>query len=52
MELVAHDKKAAKRLNIPQSIGHEFVMADKGKDVSNLPSKVKKGGKINKIVGW
>jgi len=31
MELVAHDPAAAKRLGIPQSVGQEFVQADKGK---------------------
>ena len=37
MAMVAHDPKAAKRLKIPQSVGKEFVSADKGK-------KFKKGG--------
>ena len=31
MAMVAHDPKAAKRLKIPQSVGKEFVSADKGK---------------------
>lgn len=31
MAMVAHDPKAAKRLDIPQSVGREFVEADKGK---------------------
>ena len=31
MAMVAHDPKAAKRLGIPQSVGKEFVTADKGK---------------------
>ena len=31
MALVANDPKAAKRLGIPQSVGKEFVKADKGK---------------------
>lgn len=31
MAMVAHDPKAAKRLGIPQSVGQEFVSADKGK---------------------
>ena len=30
MELVAHNPQAAKRLGIPQSVGQEFVQADKG----------------------
>lgn len=29
MEMVAHDAKAAKRVGIPQSVGKEFVAADK-----------------------
>ena len=31
MAMVAHDPKAAKRLKIPQSVGKEYVAADKGK---------------------
>jgi len=31
MAMVAHDPKAAKRLKIPQSVGQEYVAADKGK---------------------
>lgn len=31
MAMVAHDPAAAKRLGIPQSVGKEFVAADKGK---------------------
>lgn len=31
MAMVAHDPKAAKRLKIPQSVGQEFVKADKGR---------------------
>ena len=38
MEMVAHNPKMAKKVNIPQSVGKEFVAADKGK-------KFKKGGK-------
>lgn len=29
MEMVAHDSKAAKRLGIKQSVGEDFVQADK-----------------------
>jgi hypothetical protein len=42
MAMVAHDPKAAKRLGIPQSVGKEFVSADKGK-------QFKKGGSIMAI---
>ena len=31
MAMVAHDPAAAKRTGIPQSVGKEFVTADKGK---------------------
>jgi hypothetical protein len=31
MAMVAHDPAAAKRVGIPQSVGEEFVKADKGK---------------------
>ena len=31
MAMVAHDPAAAKRVGIPQSVGEEFVQADKGK---------------------
>ncbi len=34
MEMVAHNKAAAKRLGIPQSVGKDFVNADKGKTFS------------------
>ena len=42
MAMVANDPKAAKRLGIKQSVGEDFVKADKGK-------KFAKGGKIEKI---
>ena len=41
MALVANDPKAAKRLKIPQSVGAEFMKADKGK-------KFKGGGMATK----
>jgi len=31
MEMVAHDPAAAKRVGVPQSVGRDFVEADKGK---------------------
>ena len=40
MAMVAHDPKAAKRLGIPQSVGEEFMQADKGK-------KLRFGGSTN-----
>ena len=46
MAMVAHDPAAAKRLGISQSVGKEFVQADKGK-------KFKEGGmaESKKMVG-
>ena len=41
MALVANDPKAAKRLGIKQSVGEEFMKADKGK-------KFKEGGMMDK----
>jgi hypothetical protein len=43
MALVANNPKAAKRLGIPQSVGEEFMKADKGK-------KFGKGGEMKKKV--
>lgn len=37
MAMVAHDPKAAKRVGIPQSVGQEFVSADKGKSFKSRP---------------
>ena len=31
MAMVAHDPKAAKRMGIPQSVGQDYVKADKGR---------------------
>lgn len=31
MEMVAHNPAAAKRVGVPQSVGKDFVAADKGK---------------------
>lgn len=44
MALVANDPKAAKRLKIPQSVGEEFMKADKGK-------KFGKGGEMKEPKG-
>lgn len=32
MAMVAHDKAASKRLGIPQSVGKDYVKADKGRN--------------------
>ncbi len=34
MEMVAHSPAAAKRVGVPQSVGREFVTADKGKKIA------------------
>ena len=34
MEMIAHDPKKAKQLGVPQSVGQDFVAADKGKKFS------------------
>ena len=39
MAMVAHNPKAAKRLGIPQTVGQEFMKADKGR-------KFSEGGKM------
>ncbi len=36
MAMVAHDPAAAKRLGIPQSVGQDFVEADKGRDMKHM----------------
>lgn len=40
MEMVAHDARAAKRVGVPQSVGKDFVAADKGKKFSATKSRV------------
>lgn len=42
MAMVAHDPKAAKRLGIPQSVGKDYVEADKGKKLAEMLKKVPK----------
>ena len=34
MEMVAHDPEAAKRVGVPQSVGKEYVAADKQKKLA------------------
>jgi hypothetical protein len=45
MEMVAHSPEAAKRVGIPQSVGQEFVQADKGKKFAKA---LRKHGNSNK----
>lgn len=43
MQAASHDPKFAKRAGIPQAVAHEFVIADAGRKLANLPQHVKKG---------
>ena len=43
MAMVAHDPKAAKRMGIPQSVGRDYVEADKGKSFN-------KGGTTRQVI--
>ena len=42
MAMIAHDPEAAKRLGVKQSVGRDFVEADKGKHFTGK-NKHKKG---------
>lgn len=42
MAMVAHDPKAAKRVGIPQSVGRDYVEADKGRKFGDSKMKTKK----------
>lgn len=35
MEMVAHSPAEAKRVGVPQSVGQEFVAADRGKKLAH-----------------
>mgnify|MGYP006272163207 CR=1 FL=1 len=48
MAMVANDPAAAKRTGIPQSVGKEFVTADKGKKFSGGPESRADLQKVNK----
>ena len=50
MAMVANDPAAAKRMNIPQSVGQEFVQADKGKKFGGGSEGRPDRQKINKPV--
>ena len=39
MAMVANDPAAAKRVGVPQSVGEEFVKADKGMKFDKAPTK-------------
>jgi len=42
MAMVAHDPEAAKRLGIPQSVGKDYVAADRGKKLGEMLKHVRK----------
>lgn len=46
MEMVAHDPAAAKRVGIKQSVGKDFVQADKGRPFKGLPEHKAMGGPV------
>jgi hypothetical protein len=46
MAMVAHDPKAAKRVGIPQSVGRDYVKADKGRKFGGAGMKYARGGGI------
>lgn len=51
MEMIAHDPSAAKRVGVKQSVGKDYVAADKGKNLKNLPERVQhkaKGGAVSR----
>lgn len=51
MEMIAHDPAAAKRVGVKQSVGKDYVAADKGSDLSKLPDRVQhkaKGGAVQR----
>lgn len=39
MEAVMHSPKFAKKAGVPQSVGADFVKADKGRDTKRLPER-------------
>ena len=49
MAMVAHDPKAAKRMGIPQSVGQDYVKADKGRKFGSGGPTMKKEMKAAKI---
>ncbi len=41
MEAAEHNPEFAAKMGIPQHVAADFVAADKGRDLSKLPEKVK-----------
>ena len=42
MALASHDKSAAKRMGVPQSVAREFMQEDKGKKFTKRDEKAEK----------
>lgn len=42
MEMIAHNPAAARRVGVPQSVGRDFVRADKKKRSSLMKGKVRR----------
>jgi len=42
MQAVAHNPEFARKVGIPQKVGADYSAADKGRDVSRLPVRVKR----------
>jgi hypothetical protein len=51
MEMVAHNKAAASKVGVPQSVGKDFVEADKGKKFPGKSKAAKRYGKKVQEVG-
>lgn len=41
MEAVKHNPAFAAKVGIPQKVGEDYAAADKGRDLSQLPTRVK-----------
>ena len=52
MAMVAHDPAAAKRLGIPQSVGKEFMSADKGRKFAKGGDMKESKAMMKKEVGF
>jgi hypothetical protein len=48
MAMVAHDPKAAKRMGIPQSVGRDYVKADKGRKFGSGGTAMKESKEMMK----
>ena len=52
MAMVAHDPAAAKRIGIPQSVGRDFVAADKGRKFNQGGDMKESKAMVKKEVGF